>query len=60
MKKIKEKLHFYKLLTGYIFKTLFKPVNTSFEINRERVCRVYYIYHTCRSLHRISKLNGLV
>ena len=60
MKKIRKKLHVYRLLGGFAIKTLYKPYNTSFEVNRVRVSRVYYIYHTCKSLHRISKLNGLV
>lgn len=60
MKKIKEKLHVYRLLSGFAIKTLRKPRNTSFEVNRERVSRVYYIVHVCKSLYRISKLNGLV
>lgn len=60
MKKIKEKLHVYRLLSGFAIKTLRKPRNTSFEVNRECVSRVYYIYHVCKSLYRISKLNGLV
>ena len=60
MKKIKEKLHVYRLLSGFAIKTLRKPRDTSFEVNRERVSRVYYIFHVCKSLYRISKLNGLV
>lgn len=60
MKKIKEKLHVYRLLSGFAIKTLRKPRDTSFEVNRERVSRVYYIVHVCKSLYRISKLNGLV
>lgn len=60
MKKIKEKLHIYRLLSGFAIKTLRKPRDTSFEVNRERVSRVYYIVHVCKSLYRISKLNGLV
>lgn len=60
MKKIKEKLHVYRLLSGFAIKTLHKPRNTSFEVNRERVSRVYYIFHVCKSLYRIFKLNGLV
>lgn len=59
MKKIRKKLHVYRLLSGFAIKTLRKPRNTSFEINRERVSRVYYIFHACKSLYRISKLNGL-
>jgi hypothetical protein len=58
IKRFRKKLHFYRLLTGYILKTMFKPINTSFEINRERVCRVHYVYHTCKSLQRIARLNG--
>ena len=60
MRSIREKLHVYKLLTKFAIKTLRKPLHTSFEINKERVSRVYYIYHVCKNMLRISRLNGLV
>lgn len=50
--KIRRKLHTHKLLARFAVKTLFKPIGTTFEINRTPTNRFYYTYHVVKSLLR--------
>ena len=59
IKRIKNKVRFYKLISGYVFKTLFKPLNTSFEVNRQKVNRFRYVHSACKGLRRIARFDGM-
>lgn len=54
LRKIKKRIRFYKATRNFVWKTLTKPANTSFEINRVRVNRFRYVNHVIKSLRRID------
>lgn len=56
IRRIKNTLRFYKLLAGYVIKTLVKPFKTSFEVNGVRVNRFRYIRFVCKGFRKTSRL----